>query len=114
MSYGAMGGDGQPQFQAQLFTRHRSSARRCTRRSMRRAGSFGRTWGATKIDLKLEEVSTTSIGAGARARPATRARMRERAYDGGLRPCRRAGAPSRKGAIEAAHDPRSDGGAAGL
>ena len=53
MSYGSMGGDGQPQFQAQVFTRIAAGAD-ARRRRRRAAPLWGRTWGATSVTVKVE------------------------------------------------------------
>ena len=54
MSYGAMGGDGQPQFQAELFTRHVLFGQTLHEAIDAPRWLLGRTWGKTKIDLTLE------------------------------------------------------------
>ena len=54
MAYGTMGGDGQPQTQAALFTRQSCSASRSTARSIAPRWLLGRTWGSTHTKLRLE------------------------------------------------------------
>ena len=110
MPYGSMGGDGQPQFQAQVFTRSEFG------QSLAQAIDaprflLGKTWGAASPTLKLENRFDPSL-----------VRELERAgHNIELSPLPyadsfgHAGALVRhaRGEIEAAHDPRSDGGAAG-
>jgi len=111
MSYGAMGGDGQPQFQAQLFTRVQAGE------SLARALAaprhlLGRSWGAACASVKLEEGFDDSVAAALlRAGHEIERRSAGQCDDFG-----HAGALMRRanGSIEAAHDPRSDGGAAGI
>ncbi|MBV9066286.1 MAG: gamma-glutamyltransferase [Methylobacteriaceae bacterium] len=110
MSYGAMGGDGQPQFQAQVFTRYLLGEGIAQAIDAPRF-LFGRTWASPSRALKLED----------RFDPHILERLRSVGhevemlgpYDENLG---HAGAlvRYRDGHIEAAHDPRSDGGAAGI
>ncbi|WP_158815578.1 gamma-glutamyltransferase family protein [Methylocapsa sp. S129] len=109
MSYGAMGGDGQPQFQAQLLTRYRAGQNLAAALDAPRY-LFGRSWGAPSASVKLEDGFDDGIGhALARAGHEIDWAARGDAFG-------HAGALVRgaKGAIEAAHDPRSDGGAEGI
>ena len=112
MSYGAMGGDGQPQFQAQIFFRAMKYGQSLAKAIDQPRFLFGKTWGKPSATLKLEN-----------------------RFDGGLiEQLDRAGHQIEiidkpyadmfghagmlvlkpKGGIEAVHDPRSDGGALGL
>jgi gamma-glutamyltranspeptidase len=111
ISYGSMGGDGQPQFQAQVFTRY------CFGEGV--AGALaaprflvGRTWGAQSSTVKLEGGFDDSLGHAliAAGHPVewTEAPLADAFGHAGML------VSGAKGAIEAAHDPRSDGGAAGL
>ena len=110
MPYGSMGGDGQPQFQAQVFTRINSGA------SLEEAVAaprhlFGRAWGDTSTTLKLEEGYDDAVASAlSRAGHDIQWRTGNRDLFG------HAGAlmllPN--GRIAAAHDPRSDGGAIGF
>ena len=54
MPYGTMGGEGQPQTQAAIFTPLRSLRQELQKAVRRRAGCSGRTWGASSTNLKLE------------------------------------------------------------
>ncbi len=111
MSYGAMGGDGQPQFQAQVFTRIASGEALSDAVTAPRH-LFGRTWGESSASVKLE-AGYDDATAAALARAGHEIEWRE-AKDCDL--FGHAGALLRnpKGAIIATHDPRSDGGPAGL
>ncbi|HVB90398.1 MAG TPA: gamma-glutamyltransferase [Beijerinckiaceae bacterium] len=111
MSYGSMGGDGQPQFQAQVYTRIAFGADLADAIERPRF-LLGRTWGAPSVSLKLEPRFDTEIVD----------RLRAAGHDVELfdspfvDACGHAGAlrRARDGSIEAAHDPRADGGAAGF
>jgi oxamate amidohydrolase len=109
MSYGAMGGDGQPQFQAQLLTRYLAGQNLSQALDAPRF-LFGRSWGEPSTSVKLEDGFDDGIG-GALAHAGHEIEWKPRGDSFG-----HAGALVRnaKGAIEAAHDPRSDGGAEGL
>jgi gamma-glutamyltranspeptidase/glutathione hydrolase len=111
MSYGAMGGDGQPQFQAQIFTRHVRFGQ-----SLRQAVDsprflLGRTWGKTRIDLTLENRFDETL-LRALDQAGHPVNLIDQAYDEALG---HAGALMRRpdGSVEAADDPRSDGAALG-
>jgi gamma-glutamyltranspeptidase len=109
MSYGSMGGDGQPQFQTQVLTRYRAGQNIAQTLDAARF-LFGRTWGSPSVSVKLEEGFDEGI-ASALARAGHEIEWGVRGDSFG-----HAGALVRhpKGHIEAAHDPRSDGGAEGI
>jgi gamma-glutamyltranspeptidase/glutathione hydrolase len=111
MSYGAMGGDGQPQFQAELFTRHAFFGQALHQAIDAPRWLLGRTWGKTRIDLSLENRFDPSL-VRALEQAGHPVLVLDRAHDEGLG---HAGAlvRYRDGSIEAAYDPRSDGGALG-
>ena len=111
MVYGSMGGDGQPQFQAQIFTRmHMGQGLAAAIDAPRFL--FGRTWGDVSSALQLEDRFDDGV----------LRRLRAAGHDLSIVPHAHsslfghAGAVRRdaSGRLEAAHDPRSDGGAAGL
>ncbi|HXT06893.1 MAG TPA: gamma-glutamyltransferase [Roseiarcus sp.] len=111
MPYGAMGGDGQPQFQAQVFTRIAAG------QSLAKAVAaprllWGRTWGADSVTVKVEAAYDDALAAGLARRGHEVERMPAHRQDS----FGHAGALRRalNGAIEATHDPRSDGGAFGV
>lgn len=110
MVYGSMGGDGQPQTQAAIFTRYVMQNAPLQESISRPRWLLGRTWGQTSDSLKLEgRFSTESI-----------ARLRELGHDVEIltdfsEVMGHAGAVVRhpNGLIEGASDPRSNGSAAG-
>ena len=111
MPYGAMGGDGQPQFQAQVFTRIAAG------QSLAKAVAaprllWGRTWGAGSVTVKIEAAYDDALAAGLARRGHEIERMPADRQDS----FGHAGALRRglNGEIEATHDPRSDGGALGV
>jgi gamma-glutamyltranspeptidase/glutathione hydrolase len=111
-SYGAMGGDGQPQFQAQVFFRAIRYGLSVAEALDRPRFLFGRTWGADSATLKLENRVDPALAA-ALERIGHRVEIIDRPYADMFG---HAGMLIRdaRGRIEAGHDPRSDGGAAGL
>jgi gamma-glutamyltranspeptidase len=112
MAYGAMGGDGQPQFQAQIFTRYLDGMGVADAIDAPR-WLLGRTWGETSTTLKTESRFDAAILEGL-------ARMGHEVEELGVpysETCGHAGMlvkHPRDGRVKAAHDPRSDGGAAGI
>jgi gamma-glutamyltranspeptidase/glutathione hydrolase len=111
LSYGCMGGDGQPQTQAQILSRYRYGANVAEAVDAPR-WLLGRTWGESSTTLKLED----------RFDPGLVSALRKMGHE-----VEELGAPyldllghagmlvrhPRNGRIEATHDPRSDGGALG-
>ena len=111
MSYGSMGGDGQPQFQAQVFTRIAAGDSLAGAVSAPRL-LWGKTWGADSVTVKVEEAFDDAIASGLgrlghdiERLPA--ARQDAFGHAGALR-------RGLKGEVAAAHDPRADGGAFGI
>ncbi|MBE7220418.1 MAG: gamma-glutamyltransferase, partial [Caulobacteraceae bacterium] len=111
ISYGAMGGDGQPQFQAQILTRLLAGEGVAAALDRPRF-LFGRTWGLPSAGLRLEPRFDDDLYR-ALARAGHEFDVVEAPYSDLFG---HAGALVRapNGRIEAGHDPRSDGGAAGL
>lgn len=111
MSYGAMGGDGQPQFQAQIFTRYRFGQNPATAVDAPR-WLFGKTWGGGTMSLKMESRFDPMLVARLTAAGHPVEEFSEPYADG----FGHAGMLVRhpKGHIEATHDPRSDGDAKGI
>ncbi|HHG8773720.1 TPA: oxamate amidohydrolase [Raoultella planticola] len=110
MVYGSMGGDGQPQTQAAIFTRYVLQGVPLQESISRPRWLLGRTWGQTSDSLKLE----------GRFTPQSIARLRELGHDVEILPdfseaMGHAGAIVRhpNGLFEGAADPRSNGAAAG-
>ena len=111
MAYGAMGGEGQPQTQAALFTRHVNFGQDLQLAITAPRWLLGRTWGDETMTLKLER----------RFDPALAAALREAGHNIEIvEPFSdlmgHAGAVLRHadGGLEGATDPRSDGGVAGF
>lgn len=110
MVYGSMGGDGQPQTQAALFTRYILQNVPLQESISRPRWLLGRTWGQTSDSLKVE----------GRFAPQTLARLRELGHEVEVladfsEAMGHAGAIVRHpgGLFEGASDPRSNGAAAG-
>jgi len=112
MSYGTMGGEGQPQTQAAVFTRYARFGQSLQQAITAPRWLLGRTWGDVSTNLKLEN----------RFDPALVQALRDVGHDVEVLDqafsdtMGHAGALVRHpdGRIEGAADPRSDGAAAGL
>ncbi len=95
IAYGTMGGDGQPQTQAALFTRHVLYRAPLDRAIDAPRWLLGRTWGSTHTNLRMESrvdgnLVDRLLVRRPRCRGAARSLFR---LDG---PCRGGGAPSRR------------------
>lgn len=108
MAYGTMGGDGQPQTQAALFTRHLLSGRTLAEAIAEPRWLLGKTWGNSSLSLKLE----------GRLSPQTEQQLKQLGHDTERvsdysEMMGHAGAVVRhpSGKLEGASDPRSDGSA---
>ena len=112
VSYGAMGGDGQPQFQAQIFFRALRHGVPVADAIDRPRFLFGKTWGADSATLKLESRFDPDV-AKALEKAGHVVEWHKLPYADLFG---HAGMLVRHpdGSVEAAHDPRSDGGSAGL
>ena len=112
IAYGTMGGDGQPQTQAALFTRHVLYRIPLERAIDAPRWLLGRTWGSTHTNLRMESRFEDSLTD----------RLLSAGHDVEVLPqpysdvMGHAGAVvlHAEGTLEGAHDPRADGGAAGL
>jgi gamma-glutamyltranspeptidase/glutathione hydrolase len=109
--YGTMGGDGQPQTQAAVFTRYANFGHGMQQAITAPRWLLGRTWGQATDTLKLE----------ARFEPALVNELKRRGHDVEVisawdETVGHAGGIARhvNGALEAGFDPRSDGAAAGF
>ena len=111
LSYGSMGGDGQPQFQAQVLSRYRLGMSLAAAVDAPRV-LWGRTWGVASVATHLEDRFDPSLIA-ALSRAGHDVDVSPHAYHEGFG---HAGAVLRlpNGRLEATHDPRSDGGPAGI
>jgi oxamate amidohydrolase len=112
MAYGAMGGDGQPQTQAALFTRHVLYREPLEEAVDRPRWLLGRTWGSSHTNLRLESrfdegVIDRLLSAGHDVEVMAEAYSDTMGHAGAvvLHP---------NGTLEGVHDPRADGGAAGV
>jgi len=111
MAYGTMGGDGQPQTQAALLTRHVRYRIPLARAIDAPRWLLGRTWGATHANLRMES----------RFDGALIDRLLSAGHDVEVLPQPYSELMGHAGAVvlhpdatfEAGHDPRADGGAAG-
>ena len=106
--YGTMGGDGQPQTQAALFTRHIYDGLPLARAIAQDRWLLGRTWGDISHNLKLEQNLADEVGAtlsawGHVVAPVT-CNNEMMGHAGGI-------IISPNGSVETATDPRSDGAA---
>jgi gamma-glutamyltranspeptidase len=111
MAYGAMGGDGQPQTQAAIFTRHVLFHAPLDRAIDAARWVLGRTWGAAHANLRMEarfegNLIDRLVAAGHDVEVLPEAYSDVMGHAGAvlLHP---------GGTLEAGHDPRADGGAAG-
>ena len=112
MAYGTMGGDGQPQTQGALFTRHVLFGQPLAEALDRPRWLLGRTWGsaadqaAPGIALRRQS-DRRACGGRPRCRGLSEAYSDMMGHAGAvvLHP---------DGTLEGAHDPRADGGAAGV
>jgi gamma-glutamyltranspeptidase len=111
MAYGTMGGDGQPQSQAAVFTRHVTFGQPLEHALDAPRWLLGRTWGSSHTNLRLESrfdggLVDRLISAGHDVE------MLDEAYSDTMG---HAGAVilHPDGTLEGGHDPRADGGAAG-
>ena len=111
LAYGSMGGDGQPQFQAQVFSRILGGMNVAAACDAPRF-LYGRTWGSMSTSLKLENRFDASLVAKLRA-AGHEVELSPHGWHEGFG---HAGALLRhaNGTIHGTHDPRSDGGAAGI
>lgn len=112
VAYGTMGGDGQPQTQAALFTRHIHFRQPLERAIDAPRWLLGRTWGSPHTNLRLEarfggDLIDRLLSAGHDVEVLGEAYSDIMGHAGTviLHP---------DGTLEGAHDPRADGGAAGV
>ena len=111
-AYGCMGGDGQPQTQAALFTRHVLFREPLEEAIDRPRWVLGRTWGAALANLRIEPRFDSALI----EQLATAGHDIEVLDDAYSDVMGHAGAAilHPDGTLEGAHDPRADGGAAGV
>jgi oxamate amidohydrolase len=112
LAYGTMGGDGQPQTQAALFTRYALFDEPLAEALDRPRWVLGRTWGAARTALRMEPRFDDAL-IDALVDAGHDVELVEEPYSDVMG---HAGAVvlHPDGSLEGAHDPRSDGGAAGV
>jgi gamma-glutamyltranspeptidase/glutathione hydrolase len=112
MSYGTMGGDGQPQSQAAVFTRHVIFGQPLDAALDAPRWLLGRTWGSTVTNLRMERRFDENLIDRLMAAGHDIAVLDE-AYSDTMG---HAGAVvlHPDGTLDGAHDPRAAGGAAGV
>jgi gamma-glutamyltranspeptidase/glutathione hydrolase len=112
MAYGTMGGDGQPQTQAALFTRHVRYRQPLEEAVDRPRWLLGRTWGSAHTNLRLESRFDESVID----------RLLSAGHDVEILPDAYSDTMGHAGAVvlhpdgtlEGVHDPRANGGSAGV
>ncbi|MCC6778142.1 MAG: gamma-glutamyltransferase [Hyphomicrobiales bacterium] len=112
IAYGAMGGDGQPQTQAAVLTRHVHFRAPLDRAIDAPRWLLGRTWGSTHTNLRIEaridgNVADRLLSAGHDVEVLSEPYSDLMGHAGAV-------VVHPLGTFEAAHDPRADGGAAGI
>ena len=112
IAYGAMGGDGQPQSQAAIFTRYVNYRQALDRALDAPRWLLGRTWGSTHTNLRMESRFDGNLVD----------RLLSAGHDVALLDDAYSDTMGHAGAVvlhpdgtsEAGHDPRADGGAEGV
>jgi len=112
IAYGTMGGDGQPQTQAAVFTRHVTFRQPLEKALDAPRWLLGRTWGSTLTNLRMEQRFDENLIDRLLSAGHEVAMLNEDYSD----TMGHAGAVVRHadGMLEGGHDPRADGGAAGV
>ncbi len=112
IAYGTMGGDGQPQSQAAVFTRYVTFGQPLDRALDAPRWLLGRTWGSTHTNLRMESrfdgnLIDRMLAAGHDIAVLDDSYSDTMGHSGAvvLHP---------DGSLEGGHDPRADGGAAGI
>lgn len=113
MAYGSMGGDGQPQFQAQIFCRYADYGMSIAEAVDAPRLLYGRTWGAPSLSIKVED-RFDPVCIAALTRMGHAIEELGAPYIDSLGHAGMLVRHPRDGRVEAMHDPRSDGGALGL
>ena len=112
MAYGTMGGDGQPQTQAMIFARHVLHRVPLDKAIDAPRWLLGRTWGSTVTNLRMEQrfdgnLIDRLLSAGHDVEVLSDAYSDTMGHAGAV-------VLHANGTLEGAHDPRADGGAAGV
>ncbi len=108
LSYGSMGGDGQPQFQAQIYTRYADYGMSLADAVGAKRLLYGRTWGASSVSVKAEDGFDSASIAALRTMGHQVEQFDSRRADSFGHAGMLVRYPG--GRVEAVHDPRSDGG----
>jgi gamma-glutamyltranspeptidase/glutathione hydrolase len=113
LSYGTMGGEGQPQILGQIFTRYADFGMSLADAVDAPRWLFGKSWGAPSATLKAEDRFDPSL---LRALSSFGHPIQElgKPYADALGHAGMLVKHPRNGRVEAVHDPRSDGGSLGL
>jgi gamma-glutamyltranspeptidase/glutathione hydrolase len=112
MAYGTMGGEGQPQTQAALFTRHVLYGQPLDVALDAPRWLLGRTWGTTATNLRMESrfdgnLIDRMVSSGHEVHVLPEGYSDTMGHAGAV-------VLHGNGTLEGAHDPRADGGAAGV
>jgi gamma-glutamyltranspeptidase/glutathione hydrolase len=112
IAYGTMGGDGQPQTQAAVFTRHVLFGQPLERALDAPRWLLGRTWGSSHTNLRLEQrfdgnLIDRLMAAGHDVQVLDEPYSDTMGHAGAV-------ILHVDGTLEGGHDPRADGGAAGV
>jgi gamma-glutamyltranspeptidase/glutathione hydrolase len=112
IAYGTMGGDGQPQSQAAVFTRYVTFRQPLEKALDAPRWLLGRTWGSTHTNLRMESrfdgnLIDRLLSAGHEVAVLDEAYSDTMGHSGAV-------VLHANGSLEGAHDPRADGGAAGV
>src|SRR5512144_834533 len=112
MAYGTMGGDGQPQTRAAVFTRHVTFGQPLDKALDAPRWLLGRTWGSTHTNLRMESrfdgnLVDRLLSAGHDVAVLDEAYSDTMGHAGAV-------VLHANRTLEGAHDPRADGGAAGV
>ena len=111
MAYGTMGGDGQPQSQAAVFTRYVTFRQPLDKALDAPRWLLGRTWGSTHTNLRMESrfdgnLIDRLLSAGHDVAALDEAYSDTMGHRGAV-------VLHADGGLEGGHDPRADGGAGG-
>jgi gamma-glutamyltranspeptidase/glutathione hydrolase len=112
IAYGTMGGDGQPQSQAAVFTRHVTFGEPLDKALDAPRWLLGRTWGSAHTNLRMEsrfdgDLVDRLLSAGHDVAVLDEAYSDTMGHAGAV-------VLHANGTLEGGHDPRADGGAAGI
>jgi gamma-glutamyltranspeptidase/glutathione hydrolase len=112
IAYGTMGGDGQPQSQAAVFTRYVTFRQPLERALDAPRWLLGRTWGSTHTNLRMESrfdgnLIDRLLSAGHDVAVLDEPYSDTMGHSGAV-------VRHPDGSLEGGHDPRADGGAAGI